>query len=90
MIDAGIVQGSEEMAVPVYYGKNRVDVHTDIQQVEVPTEDGGTELVWQYHEYQYTLSEYMQVLANQQFKQGADIEYIAMMADVELPEEEEE
>lgn len=34
MIDAGIVQGSKEMAVSVYIGKDRIDVHTGIEEVE--------------------------------------------------------
>ena len=34
MIDAGIVYGSKEMAVPVWYGKDLVYVPTDIKEVE--------------------------------------------------------
>ena len=64
MIDAGIVQGSAEMAVPVYYGKDRIDIHTDIHEVELPEEMGGG-TVWEYHEYQYTPSEYMEYAFNQ-------------------------
>ena len=61
MIDAGIVHGSAEMAVPVYYGKHRIDVHTDIHEVELPEEMGGG-TVWEYHEYQYTINEFMEVM----------------------------
>lgn len=55
MIDAGIVQGCAEMAVPVYIGKTLIYVHTDIEKIIT---DEGAEL-YQYHEYQYEPDEYL-------------------------------
>ena len=55
MVDAGIVQGSAEMAVPVYIGKTLIYVHTDIEKIIT---DNGTDL-YQYHEYQYEPDEYL-------------------------------
>lgn len=86
MIDVGIIQGGKDMAVPVYVGKTLVYVHTDIERIENP-EDPDAEL-YQYHEYQYPVNEYMQMMVGTQFKQSANIDYIAMMSDIDLPEEE--
>ena len=51
MVDAGIVQGSAEMAVPVYIGKTLIYVHEDIREIEPD--------LYQYHEYQYDVNEYL-------------------------------
>lgn len=85
MIDVGIVTGNEEMAVPVYVGKTTVYAHSDIKEIE-PQEE-SEEKLYQYHEVQYTSAEYIQMMNDRQFKQSADIDYIAMMSDIELPEE---
>ena len=55
MVDAGIVIGSAEMAVPVYIGKTLIYVHTDIEKIRTADD---TEL-YQYHEYQYKPDEYL-------------------------------
>lgn len=86
MKNVGIVQGNATMAVPVYVGKTMVYVHEDIVEIEPPEE--SDEKLYQYHEVQYSKDEYIQFMVDTQFKQSADIDYIAMMADIELPDEE--
>lgn len=83
MIDIGIVHGNKDMAIPVYVGKTLVYVHTDITDV---TTDEGSDKVYQYHEYQYDKDEYIELLTRHQSKQDANIDYIAMMSDIELPD----
>ena len=58
MKDMGIVKGSKEQAVEVIVGIDTVYEHTDIELVE--TEDGSE--LYQYHEIQYTLKEWIGVL----------------------------
>lgn len=84
MIDMGIVHGGEAQAQPIVVGKTTVYVHTDIEPVE--TDDGHAE--YQYHEIQYTKDEYIKLFAEQTPKkledQQAQIDYIAMMTDVDF------
>lgn len=66
MIDMGIRFGSEAQAVPVLVDIDTVYVRTDIQ--EVPPPDGvesEESKVFQYHEYQYTKDEYINLLGDQ-------------------------
>ena len=56
MKDMGIQQGSEAWAKDVIVTDDIVYVHEDIQ--EITNDDGST--VYQYHEYQYSPSEYIE------------------------------
>lgn len=56
MKDMGIQQGSETWAKDVIVTDDIVYVHEDIE--EITNEDGST--VYQYHEYQYSPSEYIE------------------------------
>lgn len=76
MIDAGIVRGSAEQAKPLVIGLDTVYVHEDIEEIE--TEQG---IEYQYHEYQYGKDEY---ILNVLEKQAGDIEYISIMADIDM------
>ena len=56
MKDKGIQQGSAAWAKDVIVTDDIVYVHEDIQ--EITNDDGST--VYQYHEYQYSPSEYIE------------------------------
>ena len=71
MIDVGTVQGSKEMAIPVWVGKSTVYVHDNIHKVEDP-EFPDSDL-YEYHEVQYTKDEYLQMMVEQQAANTADI-----------------
>ena len=74
MKDYGIVQSAvkpDEKVVDEY----SVWVITDI------TETAGG---WEYHMVQYSKDEYIRVMDEQNQKTQADVEYIAMMTEVEL------
>ena len=74
MKDYGIVQSAvkpEEKTVDEY----SVWVNTDVTQ----TSDG-----WEYHMVQYSKDEYLGLMDEQNQKTQADLEYIAMMTEVEL------
>ena len=74
MKDYGIVEGStkpEEKIVDEY----SVWVNTDIAE----TADG-----WEYHMIQYSKDEYIKLMDEANQKAQADLEYIAMMTEVEL------
>lgn len=69
MKDMGIIQGSAEQAVPLIVGKDRVDVHTDITPVTQDSAGNPVEGLFQYHEFQYNLHEYIQIMADTQIMQ---------------------
>ena len=74
MKDYGIAQSAvrpEEKVVDEY----SVWVNTDITRTT-----GG----WTYHLVQYSKDEYIRVMDEQNQKTQADVEYIAMMTEVEL------
>lgn len=74
MTDYGIVKSTvrpEEKVVDEY----SVWVNTEITQ----TSDG-----WEYHMVQYTKDEYIKLMDEANLKAQADLEYIAMMTEVEL------
>ena len=74
MKDYGIVQSAvrpEEKVVDEY----SVWVNTDVTQ----TSDG-----WEYHMVQYSKDEYLALIDEQNQKTQSDVEYIAMMTEVEL------
>ncbi len=74
MKDYGIVQSAvkpEEKTVDEY----SVWVNTDVTQ----TSDG-----WEYHMVQYSKDEYLALIDEQNQKTQSDVEYIAMMTEVEL------
>ena len=74
MKDYGFVQSGvkpEENVVDEY----SVWVNTDIAE----TADG-----WEYHMVQYTKDEYIKLMDEANRKARADVEYIAMMTEVEL------
>lgn len=62
----GLVHGSAEQAKPLVIGVDRVDVHTDIQEVEITDEvTGETRKEYTYQETQYGKDEYIQLMAEQ-------------------------
>ena len=74
MTDYGTVQSAvrpDEKVVDEY----SVWVNTDI----VETADG-----WEYHMVRYTKDEYIKLMDEANLKAQADLEYIAMMTEVEL------
>ena len=74
MTDYGIVKSTvrpEEKVVDEY----SVWVNTDIAETA-----GG----WEYHMVQYTKDEYIRLMDEAYLKAQADLEYIAMMTEVEL------
>ena len=74
MTDYGIVKSAvrpEEKVVDEY----SVWVNTEITQ----TSDG-----WEYHMVRYTKDEYIRLMDEANRKAQADLEYIAMMTEVEL------
>ena len=74
MIDYGIVKSTvrpDEKIVDEY----SVWVNTDIAETA-----GG----WEYHMVRYTKDEYIKLMDNANRKARADVEYIAMMTEVEL------
>ena len=74
MTDYGIVKSAvrpEEKVVDEY----SVWVNTEITQ----TSDG-----WEYHMVQYSKDEYIRLMDEANQKAQADLEYIAMMTEVEL------
>ena len=74
MKDYGIAQSAvkpEEKTVDEY----SVWVNTDVTQ----TSDG-----WEYHMVQYSKDEYLALIDEQNQKTQSDVEYIAMMTEVEL------
>ena len=80
MKDIGIVQGSVEQALPLAINKNVVYVHTDIKQLEITDEEMKDAVVYEYHEFQYSIDEYLQMAKEQSDSQNAEI----MLAIAEL------
>lgn len=64
MRDCGIVQGSKEQAQSLIINKDTVYVHTDITQVTTDLDGNVTDNLYQYHEYQYDLMEYIMKESN--------------------------
>ena len=90
MKDMGIVQGSYESSRPIVIGKTTVYVHDNIHEVEVKDEDTeNTYTIWQYHEVQYDKDEYISLMDIKESQNTANIDYLAMMSDIDLPESEE-
>lgn len=66
MKDMGIVYGSAKQAVPLIIGTDTVYVHTDIREHTVTDPDTGeVRTDYAYHEIQYELREYLQLMAQQ-------------------------
>ena len=59
-------------------------------EIEPQEEYPDNQSYWEYDLYEYTTQEYVDVLVMKGLKDRADIEYLAMMSDIELDEEEEE
>lgn len=59
MKDVGIVQGNSETAIPLIVGKTTVYEHTDIEKLEKDKDGNPVDNLYQYHEYQYSLQEYI-------------------------------
>lgn len=57
MYDAGVVFGGPEQAKPIIAGKDTVYVHTDIKPTI--TDGNGNPTEYQYHEMQYSPTEYI-------------------------------
>ena len=74
MTDYGIVKSAVRPEVKVV-DEYSVWVNTDISE----TADG-----WEYHMVQYTKDEYIKLMDEANQKAQADLEYIAMMTEVEL------
>jgi hypothetical protein len=63
MIDKGLVQGSQSQSLSMVINKDIVYVHTNIQ----PVKDSKGNIIdglYEYHEYQFTLTEYMDCVNN--------------------------
>lgn len=91
MKDVGIVEGSYESSRPIIIGKTTVYVHNNVQEIEKTNEEtGDTYTIWQYHEVQYDKDEYIALMDTKGNQNTANIDYLAMMSDIELPESEEE
>ena len=73
MKDIGIVQGSAEQALPLVINKDVVYVHTDIKQLETTDEEMKDAVVYEYHESQYSIDEYLQMAKEQSDSQNAEI-----------------
>ncbi len=61
MKDMGIVHGSAAQALPVVINVDTVYVHTDIRRLPPDPEFPGAEM-YEYHETQYGLGEYIAIL----------------------------
>jgi len=65
MKNNGRVSGSKEMAVPVYTTEHWVYVHTNIVKREAESDVDSDSDIYDYDEVQYSLSEYVQILTEQ-------------------------
>ncbi len=66
MKDMGIVYGAESQAVHCSVGKDKVYIRTDIKKITVTDPDTGeTRTDFAYHEIQFELREYLQIMAGQ-------------------------
>ena len=74
MTDYGIVKSAVRPEAKVV-DEYSVWVNTDISEIN----DG-----WEYHMVQYTKDEYIRLMDEANQKAQADLEYIAMMTEVEL------
>ena len=74
MTDYGIVKSTVRPEAKVV-DEYSVWVNTDISEIN----DG-----WEYHMVQYTKDEYIRLMDEANQKAQADLEYIAMMTEVEL------
>lgn len=81
MKDMGIIQGSADQAKPIVVGKDTVYIHTDIVKLDTDNEGNPVDNLYEYHEVQYALHEYLDLFANQT---KADIDYISIMTGVEI------
>ena len=72
MKDMGNVQGSAEQAKPLIVGKDTVYVHTNIVQME-DTEGNLIDNLYSYDEIQYTISEYLKLVIDENNKATSDI-----------------
>lgn len=70
----------------------KVFVAKNIHYVDIEPQEEYPEKqsYWEYDLYEYATQEYISVLVTKREKDRADMEYLAMMADIELDEEEEE
>lgn len=74
MKDMGIVQGSIEQAKPLIVNKDTVYVHTDIAPVAGVDEFGEPIVgLFEYHEIQYELHEYLQMMAEQNMEMESQL-----------------
>lgn len=64
MKDMGIRLGSKAWAVPVVVTPDTVYVHTDIVEVS-STDDSTTSVLYQYHEIQYGIQEYIELIGSE-------------------------
>lgn len=82
-------QDSEPAAWDTTTSSHIVYQRRNIKQVETKNPDGSTAKLWEYEERQLTPAEYQEEHANEiknALEQGtAQIAYIAMMSDVNLP-----
>lgn len=76
MKDIGIVQGSKEQAQSLIFNHDVVYVHEDIQRIEFEEDDEQMKdaEVYEYHEYQYSTDEYLQMMAQQEQGGGEEEE----------------
>lgn len=78
----------------IEYNPYKVFIAENIHFVEVdktPQEDGYIpQDYWEYDLYEYELNEYMPIALRENDKMRADMEYIAMMSDIDLEEGEED
>lgn len=76
----------------IEYNPYKVFIAKNIHFVEVdktPQEDGYIpQDYWEYDLYEYELNEYIPIALRENDKMKADMEYIAMMSDIDLEEGE--
>lgn len=89
-----IYYNTQGMSKPpeIEYNPYKVFITKNIRFVEVdktPREDGYIpQDYWEYDLYEYELNEYMPIALRENDKMRADMEYIAMMSDIDLEEGE--
>lgn len=79
----------QEAPLPVNldWSPNAVYLHKNVQRIEKTDEQGQKYEVWDYDEAILTRADYAIYLAEQA---TANVEYVAMMTDVDLDDDEEE
>ena len=77
------VRGCIQNAIPLTIGKTTVYIRYNIHKIENENEEDPTEY-YEWDETQYTKDEYLEYLSHQNEQLQADLDYLAIMMEVDI------